>query len=76
MKLDELKRATVADVARTLLDALERVAHGARAKLATAQAPDPTQLLAVNTNLYVHGQTPAITRFQTGLSEARKISNV
>jgi hypothetical protein len=73
MKLDEAQRAILVDVGSQILDALESVALEAKSRLGTASHPsDPTQLLAVNTNLYVHGNTPTINRFQTRLAEARE----
>ena len=72
MKLDELQRATVESVGRSVLDGLEQVARLAREWLADPHSPpDPTRVLAVNTNLYVHGPTPAIQQHQAGIAQGR-----
>src|SRR5262245_25150845 len=71
MTLGDHQRTIVREVASALLEALDRVSRRARAGLGLSPT-DPTQLLAVNTNLYVHGPTGTIRRFNEGVSVTRE----
>src|SRR5258707_9334105 len=73
MQLDEARRAEIADLATTVLQALQNVADAAQLVFAVVHAPDPKQILAVHTNTLVHGSGATARRFQVGEAEARQI---
>src|SRR5262245_25598462 len=71
MDLDESKRVAIADVGTTVLEALQEVASGARSLVDAEPPTDVTGVLAVNTNLYVHGPTQTVKQHIAGTANAR-----